>query len=178
MHSKPIEFDGLNTQAGFVANTKQLKATSLNAKWIGNRIFSIRGLQVMLDSDLAELYQVETKVLNQAVKRNMERFPIAFRFQLTTEELGAFALSESSRSQIVTLNKTNRGLNYKYLPYAFTEQGVAMLSAVLRSDVAVQVSISIMSAFVEMRSMVRGSVHLLKRMDLAAVDIIKAAGEV
>lgn len=130
---------------------------------IAQRIFEIRGMQVMLDSDLAELYQVETKVLNQAVKRNIERFPNAFRFQLTTEELGGLT---PSRSQIVTLNSTGRGQNYKYLPYVFTEQGVAMLSAVLRSDIAIRVSIAIMDAFVKMRSLLHGKIQLQKRMDL------------
>jgi len=85
---------------------------------IQNRIHTIRGLQVMMDSDLAELYQVEVKVLNQAVKRNIERFPIEFMFPLTTEEYG------SLRSQFVTLDK-GRGKYRKYLPYIFSEQGVA-----------------------------------------------------
>lgn len=108
---------------------------------IQNKIFEIRGLKVMLDKDLAELYQVETKYLNRAVKRNIERFPERFMFQLTNEE--------ASRFQIGTLN--GRGSNLKYLPYAFTEQGVAMLSGVLKSEVAIQVSIGIMDAFVIMR---------------------------
>ena len=95
-----------------------------------------------MDSDLAMLYQVETKVFNQAVSRNIERFPENFRFQLTKEEF------EALRSQIVTSN--GRG-GRRYRPYMFTEQGIAMLSGVLRSDVAVQVSISIMNTFVEMR---------------------------
>ena len=92
----------------------------------------IRGQQVMLDKDLAMLYGVEAKVLNQAVKRNVERFPNDFRFQLTKEEC--------LRSQIVTLNE-KRGQHLKYMPYAFTEQGVAMLSSVLRSQTAIEVNI-------------------------------------
>ncbi|EON75340.1 hypothetical protein ADIS_4044 [Lunatimonas lonarensis] len=127
---------------------------------IENKIFTIRGVQVMLDADLAEMYQVETKVLNQAVKRNIDRFPESFRFQLTNEEAWEVKLSSmvsSSRSQIVTL-KTKRGHNIKYLPYAFTEQGVAMLSAVLRSEIAVKVSIQIMQAFVAMRKTL-GNLH-------------------
>ena len=112
-------------------------------------IYVIRDKQVMIDSDLAMLYHVETKRLNEAVKRNIARFPEEFRFQLTEKE------TESLRSQIATSMKSN-GDNEKkggrrYLPYAFTEQGIAMLSAVLRSDVAIQVSINIMNAFVEMR---------------------------
>jgi hypothetical protein len=104
----------------------------------------IRGHKVMLDDDLAELYDVRTKVLNQAVKRNRNRFPSDFMFQLTDEEY------HSLRSQIVTLN-SGRGRHRKYLPYTFTEQGVAMLSSVLRNARAVQVNIEIMRAFVRLR---------------------------
>lgn len=113
---------------------------------IQDKIYEIRGVRVMLDRDLAELYGVETKILNRAVKRNAERFPDRFMFQLTKEE--------SLRFQFGTLNKTThgRGQHLKYQPYAFTEQGVSMLSAVLRSHTAVQVSISIMDAFVAMRN--------------------------
>jgi hypothetical protein len=146
---------------------------------IENRIFTIRGVQVMIDSDLANLYQVETKVLNQAVKRNIDRFPENYRFQLTIEEVNELLNDKmvddslrsqvatlSSRSQIVTLNKTpiKRGQNIKYIPYAFTEQGVAMLSAVLRSYIAVKVSIQIINAFVEMRKLVANHHGLLQRM--------------
>ena len=102
----------------------------------------IRGQQVMLDRDLAELYGVETKRLNEQVKRNIERFPEDFMFQLTKEEC--------SKSQIATLNE-GRGHNIKKLPYAFTENGVAMLSSVLRSKTAVEANIRIMRAFVSMR---------------------------
>ncbi len=112
---------------------------------VAGRIYLIRGRKVMLDSDLAELYEVETRVLVQAVKRNMDRFPSRFMFQLTQEEY------DSLRSQIVTLEPRGRGRHRKYLPYVFTEQGVAMLSAVIRSEQAVQVSIAIMDAFVRMR---------------------------
>ena len=111
---------------------------------IENKIIVIRGVQVMIDRDLAELYGVETKVLNQAVKRNIERFPEHFMFQLHEEEFLIL------RSQTVTSKTENRG-GRQYLPYVFTEQGCAMLSAVLRSDTAVQVSIKIMDAFVSMR---------------------------
>ncbi|MEG0519430.1 MAG: ORF6N domain-containing protein, partial [Bacteroidales bacterium] len=112
---------------------------------IQNKIYEIRGERVMLDRDLAELYQVETRILNQAVKRNIERFPDNFMFELSTQE--ANLLTINLRSQIVT---SNRGGN-RYSYYAFTEQGVAMLSAVLRSPIAIQVSINIMNAFVAMR---------------------------
>lgn len=111
---------------------------------IRSRILTIRGVQVMLDRDLAELYGVPTKVLNQAVKRNIERFPERFMFQLTKDEV------PDLRSQIVTLNK-RQGQHLKYMPYAFTEQGIAMLSAVLKSETAIAVSIRIMDVFVAMR---------------------------
>jgi hypothetical protein len=113
---------------------------------IERSILLIRGHKVLLDDDLAELYDVQTKVFNQAVKRNRNRFPSDFMFQLTDEEY------HSLRSQFVTLN-TGRGRHRKYLPYAFTEQGVAMLSSVLRSARAVQVNIEIMRAFVRLREM-------------------------
>ena len=115
----------------------------LSKKEIEKLIFTIRDKHVMLDSDLASLYQVETKNLNKAVKRNIERFPQSFCFQLTEEE------AENLRFQIGTSS-----LNYggrRYLPYAFTEQGVAMASAILRSSTAIKVSVEIMEAFVEMR---------------------------
>jgi len=152
---------------------------------IENRIYAIRGVQVMLDSHLAELYDVDTKVLNQSVKRNLERFPESYRFQLTRQEFeilkpqiarsGSF---NSSRSQIVTLNdsdrnKTKRGQNLKYLPFAFTEQGVAMLSAVLRSETAVKVSIQIINAFVEMRKILTNNAGLLQRMDKVETKLME-----
>ena len=111
---------------------------------IRNRIYEIRGRQVMLDKDLAELYGVEVKNLNKAVSRNIERFPDDFMFQLTKEE------HEFLRFQNGTIKK-GRGEHSKYLPYVFTEQGVAMLSGVLRSPTAVQVNIRIMRTFVAVR---------------------------
>ena len=116
---------------------------------IENMIYEIRGVQVMFSKDVAKLYQVETKVLNQTIKRNIKRFPDSFCFQLTNKEIGTL----SSRSQFVTLNKSNnyRGNNIKYLPYVLTEQGIIMLSGLLRSDVAVKVNIDIVNAFVKMR---------------------------
>jgi hypothetical protein len=111
----------------------------------------------MLDRDLAELYQVETKVLNQAVKRNLERFPENFRFQLSDSEY------ENWRSQFVTSNSDRMGLRRP--PFAFTEQGIAMLSAVLRSKVAIKASIQIMNAFVEMRKILLSNQGLFQRME-------------
>ena len=124
---------------------------------IRNLIYSIRGKQVMLDSDLASLYQVETKNLNKAVKRNIERFPVSFCFQLTEEEV------ENLRFQIGTSSLSYGGR--RYLPYVFTEQGVAMASAILRSDIAVKVSVEIMEAFVEMRKMLISNASLFHRLD-------------
>lgn len=121
---------------------------------IKNLIFKIRGKQVMLDSDVANMYQCETKYVNRVVKRNIERFPEEFCFQLDENEFN------SLRCQFVTLNESKRGQHRKYLPYAFTEQGIAMLSVLLKSDVAVKVSVNIMKAFVEMRKflMINGQV--------------------
>lgn len=133
---------------------KRFPEIVISDKTIQNLIYVVRGQQVMMDSDLAALYQVETKVFNQAVKRNIARFPDAFRFQLTDEEYGAL------RSQIVTSN--GRG-GRRYLPYVFTEQGIAMLSAVLNSDLAIQVSIHIMTAFVEMRKFFTNNAVLFER---------------
>lgn len=165
-----------------VAETGNMNTDIIKQSDIENRIYTIRGIQVMLDSDLAEMYDVETKVFNQAVKRNIERFPDSFRFQLTQEEFDLL------RSQIVTLEKQqsatghnqpnilrsqnatlesedNRGKHRKYLPYAFTEQGVSMLSAVLRSATAVKVSIAIMNAFVDMRKFITSNATLFQRLD-------------
>lgn len=138
-----------------------------NLQLIQSKIHEIRGQRVMLDRDLAEMYGVETKVLNQAVKRNIDRFPEDFMFQLTKEEC--------LRSQIVTLKNnpdemeaaasSKRGKHIKYLPYVFTQEGVAALSGVLRSPIAIQVNISIMRAFVALRQMITGYQELLKRIE-------------
>lgn len=123
---------------------------------VENRIFSFRSVQVMIDRDLAETYQVQTKVLNQAVKRNIDRFPEPFRFQLTDEEV----------QQLVTNCDRFKSLKHSSSnPYVFTEQGIAMLSAVLRSDIAVQVSIQIMNAFVAMRKQLHSNQLVLSRLD-------------
>jgi hypothetical protein len=122
---------------------------------IERTILAIRGHNVILDSDLAELYGVETKTLNKAVKRNLDRFPDDFMFRLTADEHAAL------RFQFGTL-KAGRGQHRKYLPYAFTEQGVAMLSSVLHSDRAIEVNIAIMRAFVRLRAI------LATHKDLAA----------
>jgi hypothetical protein len=124
---------------------------------IERAILVLRGHKVMLDSDLAALYGVETKVLNQAVSRNIERFPEDFMFQLTEAE------TTRLRSQIVTL-KRGRGQHRKYLPYAFTEQGVAMLSSVLHSPRAIAVNVEIMRAFVRLRQILASNTELARRL--------------
>ncbi len=138
---------------------------------IQDRIFTVRGVQIMLDEDLARLYGVETKIFNQAVKRNSERFPEKFRFQLTEDEYASLkaqiatsSLDDSLRSQFVTL-ESSRGKHRKYLPYVFTEQGVAMLSAVLRSQTAIEVSIKIINSFVSMRRFISQNASIFQKID-------------
>lgn len=122
---------------------------------VKNLIYEIRGYKVMLDSDLANLYEVPTKRLNEAVKRNIARFPKHYMFQLTNEEF------ESLRSQIATSNKSRGGR--RYMPYVFTEQGVAMLSTVLNSEKAIQINIKIIDTFVQMRQWALDNKELTKR---------------
>lgn len=121
------------------------KQIQISEQRITNRIYTIRGHQVMIDRDLAEMYQVEVKRLNEQVKRNIERFPECFRFQLNNQERNEL-VANCDRFETLKHSQIN--------PYAFTEQGVAMLSAVLRSDVAVRVSIQIINAFVQMRRII------------------------
>lgn len=152
---------------------------------IQEKIYEIRGVRVMLDFDLAEMYQVETKVLKQSVRRNIERFEgDDFMFELTAEEYNS--LKNSLRSQIVTSNKGGT----RYMPFAFTEQGVSMLSSVLRSDAAIQVNIAVMRAFVAMRnyitttttltaelSEIRAKLALLERTDEDNAEAINDLSE-
>ncbi len=121
---------------------------------IAQKIYFIRGKKVMLDSDLAELYQVPVKRLNEQVRRNIDRFPADFAFQVTETEW------EILRSQIATLNNGGRGEHRKYLPYVFTEQGVAMLSGVLHSPRAIQVNLEIMRTFVKLRTLIESNREL------------------
>ena len=124
---------------------KKLRNALIPVEVITGKIFILRGHRVMLDRDLAKLYRVETRAVNQAVKRNQDRFPEDFMFQVTSEEAEAVL---SSRSQIVILK---RGENIKYLPYVFTEHGVVMLANVLKSAVAIRASIQVVRAFVHLR---------------------------
>ena len=137
-----------------------VKNVKLANSEIASKIVMLRDVQVMIDRDIAELYEIETKVLKQAVKRNIERFPEAFCFELDKEEF------ENWRSQFVTSKSDRQGL--RYAPFAFTEQGVAMLSAVLRSEKAIKVSIEIMNAFVQMRHYLHRNSNLIGR--LTAVE--------
>jgi len=126
----------------------------LNEEMIVSKIYFIREQKVMIDKDLAALYQVETKAFNQAVKRNINRFPEDFMFQITQEEL------ENIQSQI----ETSSWGGARYLPYAFTEQGVAMLSSILKSERAIQVNIQIIRLFTKMRQLILSNKELLLRM--------------
>ena len=134
---------------------------------IKNLIYTIRGRQVMLDNDVAMLYHYETKKINQTVKRNAKRFPEEFCFQLTEEEYMVL------RSQIVTLNELKRGQHKKYLPYVFTEQGIAMISGLLKNEIAVQVSINIINTFVEMRKFFLNNGEILNRLTNVEYKLLK-----
>src|SRR6266446_8330503 len=150
-----------------------MSAISPRPENVAPLVHSVRGERVLLDADLASLYGVRTKVLNQAVKRNLDRFPMDFMFQLSTEEWDAL------RSQIVTSNNSKLAMRsqsvtsnarggVRYLPYAFTEQGVAMLSSVLRSHRAIEVNIAIMRTFVRLRQMLASDEALYRK--LAALE--------
>ena len=168
----------------FVATFTVLHPTRMELQTIQNKIYEIRGQRVMLDFDLAPLYQVQTKVLKQAVRRNIERFPADFMFEITIDEYNS--LKDSLRSQIVTSNKGGT----RYMPFAFTQEGVASLSGVLRSPVAVNVYIEIMRAFVAMRnyltnqhvisvelSEIRSKLSLLERADEDNAKVINDLSE-
>ena len=136
---------------------KAIKELMIPDELVMNKVYFIRGEKVMLDRDLAELYGVETKVFKQAVKRNIDRFPEDFMFEMTTEEL------ENWRSQFVTSNSDRMGLRYP--PFCFTEQGVAMLSSVLKSETAIQVNIQIIRVFTRMREMIMTHKDILLQLE-------------
>ena len=136
---------------------KQNSTSLITVENIREKILFIRGLKILLDRDLARLYGVETKRLKEAVKRNIDRFPKDFMFRLTKKEF------ENWRSQFASSNSVRMGL--RYAPWAFTEQGVAMLSSVLKSKKAINVNIAIMRAFVELRKMIDANKELLKRIE-------------
>ena len=143
-----------------VENNSIIEYTNDNIE-IKNLIYTIRGKQVMLDSDLAMLFNTETRAINQAVKRNIGRFPDEFGFQLLDEEF------ENLRSQFVILNlKVNNGrVTRKYNPYVFTEEGIIMLSSLLRSEIAIKVSIKIVETFVEMRRFLNNNGHIFQEIN-------------
>lgn len=178
-----------------MSETKTIEKTALDLEELKSRIYVVRGKQVMIDRDLAELYGVETRVLNQAVRRNIERFPEDFMFQPEGNELFSLRLQIMEvtrlRSQFVTLNEvyegTRRGQHTKYKPYVFTELGVAMLSSVLRSETAIQVNINIMRAFVAIRHAVATMqdnnlrieqlTHKVDQMDASINEILHEQGD-
>ena len=139
---------------------EDLNVANYEVNEIKQKIYVIRGKQVMLDSDVAELYHYSTKRINETVNRNKLRFPENFCFKLTESEI------DSLRSQIATLKKKgSRGQHKKYLPYVFTEQGIAMLSGLLKNEIAIQVSINIMNAFVEMRKILANSQLMFEKIN-------------
>ena len=148
----------MNEKNNIAPINEELNVVKYETENIKNLIYTIRGKQVMLDSDVAMLYQCETKYVNRVVKRNIERFPEEFCFQLLEKEY------EVLRCQFVTLNNNGRGQHRKYLPYVFTEQGIAMLSGLLKSEIAVKVSINIMKAFIEMRKFIASNGQVFERL--------------
>lgn len=163
------QFVTLNDQMIQTVKSKQI-ATYSEAD-IVNKIYIIRGQKVMLDKDLAEMYDVAVKVLNQAVKRNADRFPEDFMFQLSNDESGLL------RSQIVTLKKGS-GKHPKYDPYVFTEQGVAMLSSVLRSERAIQVNIQILRVYTKMKHLLLDNKELWLKIEKIEHALVKKDEEV
>ena len=160
-------------------NTSNNKITVFDTDKIQNLIYTMRGVQVMLDSDLAELYNVKTGRINEQVKRNVTRFPKEFMFQLTKDEYDtlmsqiAISTNDSLRSQNATLEK-GRGEHRKYMPYVFTEQDVAMLSSILRSETAVKVSIQIIEAFVGMRKFISQNAGIFQRLENVELKQLEA----
>ena len=149
----------MNEKNNIAPINEELNVVKYETENIKNLIYTIRGKQVMIDSDVAMLYHCETKYINRVVKRNIERFPEEFCFQLTEKEF------QNLRCQFVTssFEKQNYG-GRRYLPYVFTEQGIAMLSALLKSEIAVKVSINIMKAFIEMRKFIASNGQLFERL--------------
>ena len=147
---------------------QEASAVEYQTENIKNLIYTIRGKQVMLDSDVARLYHYETKNINKAMKRNIERFPEDFCFQLTKKEI------ENLKFQIGTssLEKENYG-GRRYLPYAYTEQGISMLAGVLKNDIAIQVSISIIRAFIEMRKFIANNSNMLNRLTTVEYKLLE-----
>lgn len=169
MQKKSIKDGGIKTKKLEVTNCdlknelKMHKQEMIIEERIAKAIYLIRDQKVMLDSDLANLYGVETRTLKQAVRRNRDRFPEDFMFELLPDEWNH--LKDALRSQNVILDDNKRGKHSKYVPFVFTEQGVAMLSSVLKSPTAIQVNISIMRVFVKMRQWAANYSELLKKIE-------------
>lgn len=158
----------MNKENNIAPINEELNVVEYETENIKNLIYTIRGKQVMLDSDVARLYHYPTKRINEAVNRNKQRFPENFCFQLTEAEFN------SLRSQFVTLKKNNsRGQHRKYMPYAFTEQGIAMLSGILKSDVAIKVSINIIETFIEMRKFILNNTNMLNRLTTVEYKLLE-----
>lgn len=147
--------------------TNEIKGLSIQStisnEEIKNLIYTIRGKQVMLDSDVAMLYHYETKNVNKAVKRNIERFPEEFYFRLTDEELKILKFQFGTSNDKNITNDSRRG-GRRYLPYVFTEQGIAMLAGVLKNEIAVAVSINIIKSFIEMRKLLNSNGQVFERL--------------
>jgi len=152
----------MSNEKTIAPKNEDLNVAKCETENITNLIYTIRGKQVMLDSDVAMLYQYETKGINKAMKRNIERFPEDFCFQLTESEF------KNLRFQIGTLNRNinNGNVTRKYLPYVYSEQGISMLAGILKNEIAVQVSISIMRAFVEMRKFILNNAQIFQEINI------------
>lgn len=144
-------------------NKELIVQDELSNEEIKRLIYTIRGKQVMLDSDVAVLYQYETKNINKAVKRNIERFPEDFCFQLTEEEFEVLRFQFGTSKRNWKINDEVRG-GRRYLPYVFTEQGIAMLAGILKSEIAVKVSVNIIRAFIEMRNFLSSNGNIFERL--------------
>lgn len=158
----------MNEENNIALINKELNEVAYEIEDIKNLIYTVRGKQVMLDSDVAMLYHCETKYVNRVVKRNIERFPEEFCFQLTEKEF------KNLRCQFVTssFKKQNYG-GRRYMPYMFTEQGIAMLSALLKSEIAITVSVNIMKAFVEMRKIIAYNFNINNRISTLEYQMIE-----
>ena len=148
----------MNNEKTIAPINEDLNVAKYEEENIKDLIFNIRGKQVILDSDVGNLYHCETKYINRVVKRNIERFPEEFCFQLTEEEY------KSLRCQIVTLKKSGRGEHRKYMPYVFTEHGITMIAGLLNSDIAISVSIKIINTFIKMRNFIVSNGQVFERL--------------
>ncbi len=157
----------MEKEKSIVPVNEKLKVDEYEKENIKNLIYTVRGKQVMLDSDVARLFQYETKDLNRNVKNNIDRFPEYYCFQLTNEEYKAL------RCKNFTLNENGRGKHRKYMPYAFTEYGITMLAGLLKSEVAVNVSIKIVNTFIEMRKFIANNGPVFQEINTIKVKLLE-----